>query len=107
MGNIAGLVRPGGTFVTAALRRCRGYVVGDKRFPSADVGEEDLRDVLAARFDAAVEVRELEGHEAQATAASCSRTPSVAADRLRRRAGRSTVASCSPASADIASSRAP
>jgi len=51
--------------VTAALRRCRGYVVGDKRFPSADVGEEDLRDVLAARFDAAVEVRELEGHEAQ------------------------------------------
>ena len=65
MRHIAGRVQPGGTFVTAALRRCRGYVVGDKRFPSADVDEQDLRDALASRFDASVEVRELEGHEAQ------------------------------------------
>ena len=65
MRHISGLVRPGGTFLTAALRRCRGYVVGGKRFPSADVGEDDLRGMLEPRFDASVEVRELAGHEAQ------------------------------------------
>ena len=65
MRHIAGWVRPGGTLVTAALRRCRGSVVGGQRFPSADVDEDDLRRVLAPRFDAAVEARELAGHEAQ------------------------------------------
>ena len=53
-------------FVTAALRRCRDYVVGGKRFPSADVDEHDLRAVLAPRFaHATVEARRLAEHAAQ------------------------------------------
>jgi hypothetical protein len=57
--NIAGLVRPGGTFVTAALRGARHYLVGGKPFPSADVDEHDVATVLDPGFDATVEVREL------------------------------------------------
>jgi hypothetical protein len=52
-------------FITAALRRCRSYVVGDKQFPSANVDEHDLRRVLERGFSPRVEVRELRGHEAQ------------------------------------------
>jgi hypothetical protein len=59
MRNIAGLVRPGGTFVTAALRRADHYLVGGKPFPSANVDEHDVADVLAGDFAATVEVREL------------------------------------------------
>ncbi|MBB4763992.1 guanitoxin biosynthesis pre-guanitoxin forming N-methyltransferase GntF [Amorphoplanes digitatis] len=51
MRHITGLVRPGGLFVTAALRRCRGYTVGGKVFPGADVDEHDLRAVLGTGFD--------------------------------------------------------
>lgn len=51
MRHIAGLVEPGGLFITAALRRCSGYVVGGKVFPSACVDEEDLRRVLERDFD--------------------------------------------------------
>jgi hypothetical protein len=51
MRNITGLVRPGGLFVTAALHRCSSYAVGGRRFPSANVGAEDLRAVLAPEFD--------------------------------------------------------
>ena len=47
---IAGLVRPGGLLLVAALRRSRGYVVGGKTFPSANVDEADLRAVLEPRF---------------------------------------------------------
>ena len=47
MRRIASLVRPGGLFVVAALRQCRGYRVGDRRFPSADLDAPDLRAVLA------------------------------------------------------------
>ena len=65
MANITGLVGPGGLFITAALRRCRSYLVGDKRFPSANVDEHDLRRVLAPGFSARVQVRDLQGHEAQ------------------------------------------
>jgi NNMT/PNMT/TEMT family protein len=66
MEHIAGLVRPDGLFVTSALRRCRHYVVGGKRFPSADVDEVDLRAVLAPRFSqATVEARRLAEHAAQ------------------------------------------
>lgn len=39
-------VEPGGLFATAALHRSRGYVVGGRFFPSADIGEDDLRRVL-------------------------------------------------------------
>ena len=65
MTNITALVGPGGLFITAALRRCRSYLVGDKRFPSANVDEHDLRRVLAPEFTPRVHVRHLEGHEAQ------------------------------------------
>jgi hypothetical protein len=66
MKHIAGLVRPGGVFLTAALRSCRHYVVGGKRFPSADVDEHDVRAVLAPRFThATVEARRLAEHAAQ------------------------------------------
>ena len=43
MKRIAGLVRPGGTLLTAALRRSRGYLVGGKTFPSPNVDENDMR----------------------------------------------------------------
>lgn len=46
MRRIAALVAPGGLFVVAALRRCGGYRVGDRRFPSANIDETDLRRVL-------------------------------------------------------------
>ncbi len=67
MRNITGLVKPGGTFVTAALRHAGHYAVGGKRFPSASVDEHDLRSVLEPEFDTgrgAIEVREVGAHEA-------------------------------------------
>jgi len=51
MRHITGLVQPGGLFITAALRRCRGYTVAGKTFPGADVDEHDLRTVLQPEFD--------------------------------------------------------
>ncbi|MEU8240976.1 guanitoxin biosynthesis pre-guanitoxin forming N-methyltransferase GntF [Actinoplanes missouriensis] len=51
MRHIAGLVRPGGLLLTAALRRCRGYTVGGKTFPGADIDERDLRAVLRPDFE--------------------------------------------------------
>ena len=68
MRHISGLVEPGGVFITSALRRSRAYVVGGKRFPSADVDEHDIRAVLQPQFEPAsgsIEVCELDGHEAQ------------------------------------------
>jgi hypothetical protein len=50
MQRIAGLVQPGGMLLVAALRRSRGYVVGGKTFPSADIDEADLQAVLVPRF---------------------------------------------------------
>jgi NNMT/PNMT/TEMT family len=46
MRNILGLVAPGGLFITAALRRCRAYRVGQQRFACADIDEHDLAAVL-------------------------------------------------------------
>ena len=43
---IAALVRPGGTLIIAALWQSRGYRVGDRLFPSANLAEQDLRRVL-------------------------------------------------------------
>jgi hypothetical protein len=65
MRNITALVRPGGLFLTAALRGCSHYVVGGKRFPSANVDERDLRGVLEPDFRADFEVRQVTGHDAQ------------------------------------------
>ena len=50
MKRIAGLVRPGGTLITAALRHSRGYLVGGKMFPSASIDENNLREVLEPYF---------------------------------------------------------
>jgi hypothetical protein len=61
MRHITGLVQPGGLFVTAALRRCRGYTVAGKTFPSASVDEHDLRAVLKPEFgplNGSIEVRQ-------------------------------------------------
>jgi hypothetical protein len=63
MANITGLVGSDGLFLTAALRRCRSYSVGDKRFPSANVDEHDLRRVLVDDFIPQVAVRDLHGHD--------------------------------------------
>lgn len=66
MRHIAAHVRPGGLFITSALRRSAGYRVGDRWFPSANVDERDLQAVLAGEFDdATVEARELAEHESQ------------------------------------------
>lgn len=62
MQRIVGLVRPGGALLTAALRRSRGYRVGGKTFPSANVDENDLRSVLDpcfAREAVTIEAREV------------------------------------------------
>ncbi|MBP7243075.1 hypothetical protein [Amaricoccus sp.] len=54
MARIAGLVRPGGLLAVAALRRCRGYDVGDR----ANVDEADVRRALAPLTeDLSVEAR--------------------------------------------------
>jgi hypothetical protein len=66
MRHIAAYVRPGGLFLTAALRRSEGYRVGERWFPSANVDEHDLRALLAAECErATVETRELVEHESQ------------------------------------------
>ena len=66
MRHITGLVRPGGLFVTAALRRSTGYVVGGRTFPSANVDESDLEAVLARDFqDVTVSTRALTEHRSQ------------------------------------------
>ena len=62
MQRIAGLVRPRGTLLVAALRRCRGYRVGSKTFPSANVDEHHIQAVLKPFFPPdglAVEARRL------------------------------------------------
>lgn len=47
MRRIAGLVRPGGVLVVAALHHCTGYWVGGRLFPSADLGRKDMQALLA------------------------------------------------------------
>jgi len=68
MRNITSLVKPGGIFITSALRKCKSYKVGDKYFPSANIDEEDMRRVLSLDFsnvNIIVEKRSLFGHEKQ------------------------------------------
>jgi len=63
--HIASLVAPGGRLLTSALRHCAHYRVGGRRFPGANIGEDDLRAVLLQDFDpdtVRVEVREVSGH---------------------------------------------
>ena len=66
--HIAGLVRPGGLFITSALRHSTGYLVGGKTFPSAYIDESDLRTVLESEFDwddGIIDVRDLSEHRSQ------------------------------------------
>ena len=46
MTNILRLLAPGGFFVTAALRNCQYYRVGNKYFPSASVNEDDFENLF-------------------------------------------------------------
>ncbi len=66
MANISSLLEPGGTFITAALRRATFYKVGARYFPSADVDEQDLRGFLDQELgrDVLVETRSLPEHAA-------------------------------------------
>ena len=66
--NIATLVRPGGYFLTSAVRRCSGYKAGERFFPAANIDEDDLRQVLLQDFRAdsvEVQVREVPAHRDQ------------------------------------------
>ncbi|HKZ69059.1 MAG TPA: guanitoxin biosynthesis pre-guanitoxin forming N-methyltransferase GntF [Anaerolineales bacterium] len=52
MANILSLLKPGGLFVTAALRNSQWYRVGQNYFPSADVNEHDFERLFASHsFD--------------------------------------------------------
>jgi hypothetical protein len=66
--NIASLVRPGGLFMTSALRRTREYRAGTRFFPTTYIDETDLRDVLRQDFrsdSVEVLVREVPNHASQ------------------------------------------
>jgi len=66
--NIASLVRPGGLFLTSALRMSKGYKSGERFFPATPIDEHDLREILRQDFRASsvdVEVRELHDHASQ------------------------------------------
>ena len=94
MRRIAGLVRPGGTLLVAALRHTEGYVVGGKTFPSANVDEADLRAVLAPRFrpnNLTIRVCELTGPDAQGPEAKGYGSIVLACASDRRRGGAITL----------------
>ena len=66
--NIASLVRPGGLFLTSALRLCERYKSGNRFFPATPIDEHDLRQVLAEDFQVnsiEVETRQLHEHTEQ------------------------------------------
>lgn len=50
MQHVMARVRPGGLFITAALRDADSYLVGGKAFPSARVDEHDLRSALESEL---------------------------------------------------------
>lgn len=93
MQRIAALVRPGGLLLVAALRRSRGYVVGGKTFPSADIDEADLQTVLAPRFgrnNLAIQVCKIDGAAAKGFAGvvlACACDRPVRQTATLRRAG--------------------
>lgn len=68
MANILGLLKPGGLFVGAALRRCRRYRVGSAQFPCADIDERDVEAVLrnagCDRHSIRIEVEAVPQHRA-------------------------------------------
>jgi NNMT/PNMT/TEMT family len=50
MHRIASMVRPSGTLLLAALRHSKGYRVGGKLFPSANISEHDVMKALQTYF---------------------------------------------------------
>jgi SAM-dependent methyltransferase len=61
MSNIISLLKPGGFFVTTALRNCQYYKIGDKYFPSANVNEEDIENLFRQNhFDMATTIIKVE-----------------------------------------------
>lgn len=44
--NLSTLVSPGGTLISSVMRHCDFYMVGNKKFPSAHVDENDIAQVL-------------------------------------------------------------
>jgi len=68
MKNITSLVKPGGMFITACLRKSKYYTVGDRRFPSSDVDENLLETILSVDFlmdSLRIEVRDIPSHKDQ------------------------------------------
>jgi len=68
MRNIGSLAAPGGLVITAALRNATFYTVGDRRFPSANIDDVEMRQSLEADLglnSVVVETRLLPAHEAQ------------------------------------------
>jgi hypothetical protein len=69
MGNVFGLLKPGGSFVILALRGCEGYCVGEQLFPGANIRSDDLKSVLleCGADPASLDIteRELPSHASQ------------------------------------------
>jgi hypothetical protein len=68
MRRIAGLVRPGGTLLVAALHRATWSEVGGRLDPSANIDVNHLRLVQEPAFnrgDGAIEVRHVPEHDRQ------------------------------------------
>ncbi|MBO3741515.1 guanitoxin biosynthesis pre-guanitoxin forming N-methyltransferase GntF [Actinoplanes flavus] len=96
MRHITGLVQPGGLFLTAALRRCRGYTVGGKTFPGADIDEHDLRAALRPDFEPLDEGIEViptaqRGTHGYAAILLCRARRAQPATSARRRGSRATI----------------
>lgn len=64
LANIVALLRPEGLLLMAALRRCRGYAVGERIFPSANIDEHDVS-VALARLGFAATMCHVEAHPLQ------------------------------------------
>ncbi len=90
MRRIGALVRPHGTILVAALRRSRGYRVGGKLFPSANVAEEDLREALGLYCDSG----DMNVEVAQLGAPNAKGYDSILLAQGRRRAASRLVGSC-------------
>jgi hypothetical protein len=69
LGNVLTLLKGGGSFVLAAVRRCNGYRVGGHWFPAADIDLSDLGPaLLECGCDPAslrLEERDLPSHDSQ------------------------------------------
>ena len=47
MRNVLSMIAPGGQIILHALHRCRAYKVGDRMFPGANIGIDDVATALA------------------------------------------------------------